>query len=64
MTHGWKRGVLSAYDENYKVEQLVLPFLADACPQLAGKPKLFFIHVSSVVLKLIVNGGVLIKNKI
>ncbi|CAG0904215.1 unnamed protein product, partial [Darwinula stevensoni] len=38
--HGW----IYAYDEAFQPDRLWLPFAADLCPTLAGKPKLFFIQ--------------------
>lgn len=43
LTHG-ELGVLYAKDSAYKPENLWMPFTADKCPSLAGKPKLFFIQ--------------------
>lgn len=43
LTHG-KKDFLFAKDNPYKPEDLWLPFTADKCPTLAGKPKLFFIQ--------------------
>ncbi|XP_046391987.1 caspase-1-like isoform X2 [Ischnura elegans] len=44
LTHGEHHGYLHAKDCLYSVEKLWTPFTADACPTLAGKPKLFFIQ--------------------
>jgi caspase-like apoptosis-related cysteine protease len=46
LTHGVTSGLLAAYDCCYDVEKLWLPFTADKCPTLAGKPKIFIIQVS------------------
>lgn len=43
LTHG-ELGVLYARDSAYRPENLWMPFAADKCPSLAGKPKLFFIQ--------------------
>ncbi|KAB0795576.1 hypothetical protein PPYR_12415 [Photinus pyralis] len=43
LTHG-ELGILYAKDSAYKPENLWMPFTADKCPSLAGKPKLFFIQ--------------------
>ncbi len=39
-------GTVFAKDEEVPLDYLVLPFKADRCPSLVGKPKLFFIQVS------------------
>ncbi|KAG8225394.1 hypothetical protein J437_LFUL004594 [Ladona fulva] len=44
MTHGHEGGKLSARDELFEVSDLWMPFTADRCPSLAGKPKLFFVQ--------------------
>ncbi|EEB13085.1 Caspase-1 precursor, putative [Pediculus humanus corporis] len=41
LSHG-EMGILYGKDCPYKPEQLWLPFTADKCPSLAGKPKMFF----------------------
>lgn len=41
LSHG-EHGMLYAKDVIYKPELLWTPFVADLCPTLAGKPKLFF----------------------
>ncbi|XP_067009140.1 caspase-1 [Anabrus simplex] len=43
LSHG-ELGILYARDAPYKAESLWARFSADKCPQLAGKPKLFFIQ--------------------
>ncbi|XP_034245435.1 caspase-1-like isoform X2 [Thrips palmi] len=43
LTHG-EQGILYANDGVYKPDSLWLPFTADKCKSLAGKPKLFFIQ--------------------
>jgi caspase, apoptotic cysteine protease, putative (fragment) len=48
MTHG-EQDTLWAKDEKYYIESLFLPFKADNCITLAGKPKIFFIQVSVIV---------------
>lgn len=44
LTHGLGERYLWAYDMPYFVEKLWLPFTADKCRTLAGKPKIFFIQ--------------------
>ena len=44
-SHGEDGGKIYAYDKLYDVEDLWMPFTADKCSKLAGKPKLFFIQV-------------------
>lgn len=51
MSHG-ESGFLHTTDNVYPVDMLWTPFLGDRCPSLAGKPKLFFIQVSSLFLSL------------
>ena len=46
LTHGLNSDVLYAYDCKYNVEDLWLPFTADKCQTLAGKPKIFIIQVN------------------
>jgi len=46
LTHGAESNLLAAYDFHYDVETLWLPFTADKCLSLAGKPKIFIIQVS------------------
>lgn len=43
LTHG-DHGELYAYDGKYSIDLLFRNFLANNCPTLAGKPKLFFIQ--------------------
>lgn len=43
LSHG-DPGVLYTFDAQYKAESIWMPFTADKCPTLAGKPKLFFIQ--------------------
>ncbi|KAF5291193.1 hypothetical protein FQA39_LY14435 [Lamprigera yunnana] len=43
LSHG-ELGVLYAKDSAYKPENLWMPFSADRCPSLAGKPKIFFVQ--------------------
>ncbi|XP_054014572.1 caspase-1-like [Hylaeus anthracinus] len=43
MSHG-QSGYLHAYDDMYSVEMLWGSFIAEKCPTLIGKPKLFFIQ--------------------
>ncbi|KAL1459324.1 hypothetical protein WDU94_011318 [Cyamophila willieti] len=44
LTHGLGERYLWAHDMPYFVEKLWLPFTADKCRTLAGKPKIFFIQ--------------------
>ena len=46
LSHG-ELGILYASDHAYKPDKLWAPFNSEACPSLAGKPKLFFIQVSN-----------------
>lgn len=48
MTHGHEHGKLAACDRGFEVSDVWSPFTADKCKSLAGKPKLFFIQVSTV----------------
>ena len=50
LSHG-ELGILYASDHAYKPDKLWAPFNSEACPSLAGKPKLFFIQVSNYNLK-------------
>lgn len=43
LSHG-ELGILYASDNAYKPDKLWAPFNSEACPSLAGKPKLFFIQ--------------------
>lgn len=43
LSHG-ELGILYAKDSCYKPDNLWSPFMADKCPSLAGKPKLFFVQ--------------------
>ena len=46
LTHGETTNFIYAYDGYYNVEDLWLPFTAEKCLSLAGKPKIFIIQVS------------------
>jgi caspase-like apoptosis-related cysteine protease len=46
LTHGYGKRHLYAYDYYYETNILFSSFTADACPELAGKPKIFIIQVS------------------
>lgn len=46
MSHG-EEGILYAYDNIFKAEDLFRGFTADVCTTLAGKPKMFFIQVTT-----------------
>ncbi|KAF8796291.1 caspase-3-like isoform X2 [Argiope bruennichi] len=43
LSHG-EQGILYGSDGHYKTEHVFSPFRGDACPSLAGKPKIFFIQ--------------------
>ncbi len=47
LSHG-NENILYGYDRPYLTHQLWEPFTADRCEDLAGKPKLFFIQVSTL----------------
>lgn len=46
LSHG-ELGILYAADQPYKPDRLWGHFNAEKCPSLAGKPKLFFVQVST-----------------
>jgi len=46
LTHGEMSNFVHAKECLYSVEKLWLPFTADKCLSLAGKPKIFIIQVS------------------
>ena len=47
LTHGGEGDILYTRDGyKMKLKDFIMPFEADRCPTLAGKPKLFFIQVS------------------
>jgi len=46
LTHGEITNFIYAYDCYYNVKELWVPFTADKCLSLAGKPKIFIIQVS------------------
>jgi len=46
LTHGERSQFLHAQDSLYSVDNLWLPFTADKCMSLAGKPKIFIIQVT------------------
>jgi len=52
LTHGDKKNTLFAYDGQYETNILFSSFTADACPELAGKPKIFIIQVSVKSVRL------------
>jgi hypothetical protein len=52
LTHGDENNTLFAYDGHYKTNTLFSTFTADACPELAGKPKIFIIQVSVKSMRL------------
>lgn len=58
LTHGFGERYICANDLPYFVERLWLPFTADKCKTLAGKPKIFFIQACRGT-KL--DGGVMMK---
>merc|ERR1719295_103816 len=45
LSHGDDHDLIAAQDEWYVDEDLWSPFLAENCPSLRGKPKLFFLNV-------------------
>ena len=47
LSHG-DQGLLYAFDQPYKAEQLWSHFTAEKCSTLAGKPKLFFVQVPTL----------------
>ena len=49
LTHGVTSGLLVAYDSWYSFELLWLPFTAEKCVSLVGKPKIFIIQVSEFI---------------
>jgi caspase-like apoptosis-related cysteine protease len=53
LTHRNKNGTLHTKDRAYSIQELWMPFAADKCPSLAGKPKLFFIEVNTMSDKLL-----------
>ena len=44
LSHGGDDDLIAAQDEWYPDEELWNPFLAENCPSLRGKPKLFFLN--------------------
>nr|CAD7446862.1 unnamed protein product [Timema bartmani] len=44
LTHGMDNGYLHSKDSVYNVEKLWMPFTAEKCQTLAGKPKIFIIQ--------------------
>jgi hypothetical protein len=46
LTHGKGKKELCAHDWTYRTDTLWSSFTGDACPELAGKPKIFIIQVS------------------
>lgn len=48
LTHGFDNGYLYARDTIYSTDSLWLPFTADKCLTLAGKPKIFFVQVRNI----------------
>ena len=52
LTHGHGRKHLYAHDGYYETNILFSSFTADACPELAGKPKIFIIQVSVKSVRL------------
>jgi len=53
LTHG-NTGTLHAKDGIYPTENVFKSFIADTCPSLIGKPKLFFIQVKNIKNMLLV----------
>ena len=56
LSHG-ELGTLYASDQMYKPDRIWSHFTADKCPSLAGKPKLFFIQVLRIGLKIFLTRG-------
>jgi caspase-like apoptosis-related cysteine protease len=54
LTHGESSKFLHAHDSLYNVEDLWLPFTADKCLSLAGKPKVFIIQVSEFIFVILI----------
>ena len=46
LSHGGN-GFLYSFDQQFKPDQLWTHFVAEKCPTLAGKPKIFFVQVSA-----------------
>lgn len=44
LTHGEQGDMMYAYDRTYHIDEITDPFMANKCPTLAGKPKMFFIQ--------------------
>uniref|UniRef100_H2YMP9 Caspase family p20 domain-containing protein n=1 Tax=Ciona savignyi TaxID=51511 RepID=H2YMP9_CIOSA len=47
LTHGGRDDMLYAADDKMELSHFTEPFQADKCKSLAGKPKLFFVQVTS-----------------
>ena len=60
LSHGDDKNQLAAYDKWYLDEELWNPFLAENCPSLRGKPKLFFLNACRGLKR---DMGVLTDNK-
>lgn len=54
LSHG-ENGLIYTYDSVYHSDELWFPFTSDKCPSLAGKPKLFFIQVTIVIVIIFTN---------
>ena len=54
LTHAVNSGILCAYDYFYDVEELWLPFRAEKCLSLAGKPKIFIIEVCESIFVILI----------
>jgi hypothetical protein len=54
LTHGESSKFLHAHDSLYNVEDLWLPFTADKCQSLGGKPKVFVIQVSEYIFMVLI----------
>lgn len=52
LSHG-NEGILYGYDSAYPAHKIWEPFTADRCTSLVGKPKLFFLQVSLMLLLLV-----------
>lgn len=51
MTHGESNGYILAYDKKYEAKNLWENFVGTKCETLIGKPKLFFIQVSTLIVE-------------
>ncbi|XP_047117725.1 caspase-7-like isoform X1 [Schistocerca piceifrons] len=63
LSHGGANNVLFAKDQEYHVSDLLEPFSPAQCPRLVGKPKLFFIQASRVLMAVTVTSPALLRHK-